>query len=455
MVFPIKKSRSDEVVAIAAFTLLHIPLALLMDASPTIATLHALATLGLGILFLTEPTPRRVIFTSAYITGADVLWRVTGAGVFYEFGKYSLILLLGLAMFRYGRLGRASKLPLLFFILLLPSLLELPYFNREDISFNLSGPLTLAVSTMFYSTVKFKIEGVKKVLILVTAPVTGLAFLATYSTITAQEIEFTGESLKATSAGFGPNQVATILGLGALCALYYAIIENRQRSLRFFLVLLSIWFLTQSLLTFSRGGIWAAVGALMVGLYFLLRLSRSRLSIMFPVLFIFIIGYTLIWPVLQDFTGGLIQQRYTDFEPTGRTEILQSDLETFQDNPHFGVGPGQSYYYHDLYFRESEAHTEYTRLLAEHGAFGLSAILILIYFSLKRFFSKDSLRQKSFSGAFTTWSLLTLLHSAMRLAAPGFIFGIAGASILDDETKRSEDVLETHSKFSKWRNPPS
>jgi O-antigen ligase len=197
--------------------------------------------------------------------------------------------------------------------------------------------------------------------------------------------------------------------------------------------LLSIWFLAQSLLTFSRGGVWAAVGALMVGLYYLLRLSRSRLSIMFSVLFILIVGYTLIWPVLQDFTGGLVQQRYTDFEPTGRTEILQSDLETFKDNPLFGVGPGQSYYYHDLYFRESKAHTEYTRLLAEHGAFGLSAILILIYLSLKRFFSKDSLRQKSFSGAFTTWSLLTLLHSAMRLAAPGFIFGIAGASLFDED----------------------
>jgi len=420
---------------IVFFTILHIPLAYLMWQFSIFATMHALATLGLGLLWLSEQTPKRVIYTTAYITGAEILWRGTQAGVFYEFGKYSLVLLLLLAMFKYQRLGKASKIPLLFLLLLLPSFIELPYFDREEISFNLSGPLALAVSTMFFSTVSLTIDHLKRVLLAVIAPVTGLVFLATYATLTAEKIEFTGESIKATSAGIGPNQVATILGLGALCAFYYAIIETRQKSLRYFLVLLSVWFIAQSLLTFSRGGVWAAVGALLVGLYYLLRRSRSKLSVLFPLLFVLVVGYSLVWPALQKFTGGLVEQRYTDFEPTGRTEIVQSDLVTFQKNPVLGVGPGQSYYYHDIFFRESKSHTEYSRLLAEHGSFGLFAILLLFGITVKRFFSKDSLKQKSFSTTFTTWSLLTMLHSAMRLAAPGFAFGIGAASLDDEETE--------------------
>lgn len=459
-------------IQVIAFLMMHIPLALLIQRSSLVSTAHAYLTLGLGLFFLlTDRRPERVIYMVAYITGAELLWRGTHASVFWETGKYEISIFLILALLKYGGLSRADKRPVFYFALLLPSIFLLPTFDREVITFNLAGPFALAAATMYFSTVSLSKDQLKRILIALLAPAVSLVFLASYGTLTSSYIEFASSSLFATSAGIGPNQVSTILGLGAFAALLYFFLdfqrarsdarnmgkspsihlqtsgESRKASLndsassetllRYLLLMLSLWLMSQAMLTFSRGGVWTALIAIFVAGFYMLRNRRARTAFVFAGIFIFLLGYFVLFPALDEFAGGRLSARFMDLNTTGRLEIAKVDFQTFMENPFLGVGPGQSYTLHTLYWRSASAHTEYSRMLAEHGTLGLVALLILISIVGGRFFRRTSNIQKVFALSLTMWALVTMLHSATRLVAPAFTFGLAAATFLLDN--KAED----------------
>ena len=73
-----------------------------------------------------------------------------------------------------------------------------------------------------------------------------------------------------------------------------------------------------------------------------------------------------------------LTERFRDLDTTGRLGAATTDLQVFSENPILGVGVGRSIEFHDTIEGISlAAHTEYTRLLAEHGLFGLLAIIII------------------------------------------------------------------------------
>ena len=75
--------------------LLHILLALTMRSYKLVSTLHAMVVLAIGVYTaLTSEDIKKIIPIIGYITGAEVLWRMTKAGVFWEFGKYATIAIL-------------------------------------------------------------------------------------------------------------------------------------------------------------------------------------------------------------------------------------------------------------------------------------------------------------------------------------------------------------------------
>src|SRR5258708_177120 len=79
-------------------TLLHVPLAIAMRQSETVATIHAVVTVLVSVsvgLFSTRAV--HVLGAMGYIAGAEVLWRMSKASVFWEFGKYSICLVLIIA----------------------------------------------------------------------------------------------------------------------------------------------------------------------------------------------------------------------------------------------------------------------------------------------------------------------------------------------------------------------
>ena len=100
---------------------------------------------------------------------------------------------------------------------------------------------------------------------------------------------------------------------------------------------------------------------------------------------------------------------------------------------------GESRKYRIKYFNSlKHTHTEYSRLLAEHGIFGIVLILLLISLLIKAFKNTTGI-SRSISLSLATWSILFMFHSATRLVAPSIIFSFAMANMYIKEKDRSED----------------
>jgi hypothetical protein len=78
-------------------------------------------------------------------------------------------------------------------------------------------------------------------------------------------------------------------------------------------------------------------------------------------------------------------------------------------------------------------HTEYSRLMAEHGSFGMAVIVLLVIATVSRFFAYRPAVSKGLALGFTVWALLYMAHSATRMVAPSFAFGLAAATFLPEE----------------------
>jgi O-antigen ligase len=94
----------------------------------------------------------------------------------------------------------------------------------------------------------------------------------------------------------------------------------------------------------------------------------------------------------------------------------------FMENPVWGIGVGKNKEYREeMTGIVAASHNEITRLLAEHGVFGIIAFLILLFTPLILYFNN---REHVFLLSFFVFWLLTINHAAMRLAAPAFIYAL-------------------------------
>jgi O-antigen ligase len=109
---------------------------------------------------------------------------------------------------------------------------------------------------------------------------------------------------------------------------------------------------------------------------------------------------------------------------------MKADWVLFLENPILGVGPGQSFGAHVIAFRAAAAHTEYTRLIAEHGSFGVIAMLMLLWMAWRRFRRTETTTEKGIGLACMAWAVLYMGHSAMRLSAPALMFGLGSAMLV-------------------------
>ena len=422
---------------------LHIPLALAMYFSSMVATAHVLFTLLFaGVIGLTTREPRKAAWAAAYIVGAEVLWRMTDARVFYEIGKYATIAVLGLCFLRQPR-PKKLALPLIYFLLFLPSIpLTLAGMNldaaRQYISFNLSGPLCLAVSVMFFSQISLRLEDRKPLAWLLSAPLVGMGAVIAYSIATAEELVFTTESNFITSGGFGPNQVSAVLGLGALMLVMLAIQERRSR---WPALVVGLGLLTLSVLTFSRGGLYNLVAALLCSAAVFLRDPRRRMSFLGILVIGLLVSGFWIYPRLNDFTGGMVTNRFTDTNATNRMGIMQAEFDIWLQNPILGTGPGMGKFgrYEELGFMTA-SHTEYTRMVAEHGIPGLLALVLLLVMALRAVRTAPPGLPQAWAVAMAAWPLMEMTHAAMRIAAIGFIFGLAMVGHAESQREDHEEA---------------
>lgn len=429
---PTQQTRSYYTLLVLAFWLVHLPLGVVVRSNPLLATLHAYAVLGIGLfLLLRNRKPEEFLYALIYLATAETLWR-TRAYIFYEYSKYTVSGLLILAAVWQGRLLKGDRKALLYFLFLLPSILIMADMNRRDIAFNLSGPFVIAVSVFYFSTSTIPRNALRNIMVIGLGPILALLGNAAYSTAIADEISFVQASNYITAGGYGPNQISAMLGLGALLAFLIAITFSESRLVRLVSFGLSVWLLAQSALTFSRGGFFAALGAIVLAAFLLLQDRRARNSL----LLVGAVGVTVfalvVFPLLDDFTGGQLLVRLQDPDTTGRDEAATVDIQLFLENPMLGVGPGQSDAEHARLFRETRAHTEYTRLLAEHGLFGLMAMVLLLAMLLLPLLRPATPVSRAYKVIFVAWGLVTLAHISTRMAVPGVVLGLGVAQLLVD-----------------------
>lgn len=408
--------------------LVHIPLAVLFHQINTLATIHAVAVIGLGFYWaLFDKRIERIAYVAAYITGSEVLWRMVGASVFWETGKYAVTGIFLLAMLRRNRFN-GPELPLFYILLLLPSAV-LTFFEmsageaRGQLSFNLSGPLAIFMCAWFFSKMKLQRPQLTPLLLALIAPIVATATVAAFGILSNANIKFVNDSNFATSGGFGPNQVSAILGFGALAALFCLLDKTNGIGVKLFLFGVLVALMAQSAMTFSRGGLYNAAGAAIVALFFILRNPRARVPFLVAAVGLFVVVNYVVFPRLDTFTGGALVKRFQDTGLTSRDKIAREDLELFAENPILGVGVGVGKLERNGGRDQAAAHTEFTRLLAEHGLFGACALIFLLVSVFGRL-RRAPPENKAFVAAMLTWSCLFMLNAGMRLVAPAMALGL-------------------------------
>ena len=382
--------------------------------------------------------------------GLEIVLRMTKADIFWEFGKYGVILFLitGIISKQSGKL----KLPfliLIYFMSLLPSIVLTNYssFNewRQIISFNLSGPVTLFISVLYFKGKSVHHENVILILRAVALPILTLSAILLFRLPTIDEINFSSEANKQFSGGYGPNQVSSMLGvlivlIGISKINQYSLFKNQI----FDYSILGLCII-QALLTFSRGGIMVALASLAFSWIISIKQNKSIKKVYRYNMLILIIIVMFLWNIASDFTGGIMSDRFRTtiqvneqgvIGGSSRVEIMLTDIEIFLDNYILGVGPGMGKYLRIKYTygKIVSAHSEFTRILAEHGIVGLLGIASLGFFTYKEYIKRISISRVFFI-CFILVSSLTMSHSAMRLAMPGFLFGLAYISIPKPELR--------------------
>ncbi|MEM6325512.1 MAG: O-antigen ligase family protein [Bacteroidota bacterium] len=413
----------------------HIPLALLLSAVTPLATLHAWATLGLGLYWALQRQSEKVTLATAYLIGAEVLWRATGAAVNWEFGKYALVLIFAVAILR-SRKGSPPAVPFFYFALLVPGALMMimshPFdYARPRVSANISGPMALFLASWFFvRCVRLDRRLFVRIGLLWVAATLSLAVLGAQglSAALGQGFEFVTASNDVAGGWTGANQSAAVFGLGAVACVFVLALGNLSRPGKGIVGLVLAFLVVQNALTFSRTGLaLTLIGALAFG-FFLIRESRYRLTLLFSVIILAVLVQTVMVPALNSLTGGTFVERYTDTDLTQRDTIMLLDLEIWWDHVFFGVGAGGAPNVRERYgYRDAAAHTEYTRLLAEHGMLGMGSLILFLVMCAQPIFRARTPEEKGVVLALVFWASAFMIVSSFRLSIPAFLIGLSWA----------------------------
>ena len=199
----------------------------------------------------------------------------------------------------------------------------------------------------------------------------------------------------------------------------------------------------RGLVTFSRGGMVTGFIMILLLLTYIYFNSKSQGKYnLFRLLLFMSIAFFVTWIYTSNQTGGLIDKRYANQDAagrvkesqlTGREEIWDSEIDDFLDNPVFGIGVAKA-----LEVREEKSggliiasHSEISRTLAEHGAMGIIALMIVFFTPFFLFLDN---KQHIYIFCFLFFWILTINHAAMRIAAPAFVYSLSLLKVLIDET---------------------
>lgn len=380
---------------------------------------------------------KQVLIATSYTAGVEVFLRMTKAYLFYETGKYLVIFFIFLGLF-YDGFKRKAFPYAIFFLLLLPAVFvtfeNLSYDAnfRKAILFNLSGPLTLSIVAIYMYGKSLTYKDFLTVINFLVYPIIAMTVYIFLYNPDLRDIITNTAANSAASGGYGPNQVATILGLGIFVLFSRLLIPYKNNLVHFLMMFFLAAMVYRGILTFSRGGM--LTGAIMVVaftfLFFSLTNIKTKATTIFKLLAVAGV-LVFIWTLSLLQTGGLIENRYANKDAlgrekeditTGRADLAVVEFEAFKSHPFFGIGVGRSKgFFVDELGIELPTHNEVTRMLSEHGLFGILALLILLIAPIAN--NPFGLKNIYFYPFLIFW-FLTINHSAMRIAAPALVYGL-------------------------------
>jgi O-antigen ligase len=422
---------------------LHVVLAFVIYYFPVSAKIYSIfITLWVFFTVFTAQKKDSYIFLMAYVVGSEVLTRMSGGLFFHETHKY-LIMVLALGyIFRFG-IKKTAWIFIIYLLLLMPGIIysmileaNTPSFLieniRKNILFNISGPLALGLTAIALVREKRSLDFFRKLNFHMMLPVITMTFYMILKTPSLKEIIFTTSSNFALSGGYGPNQVATLLGLGMFSA-FVLLLTDRNLVMRTVYLGIFSLFAYRGLLTFSRGGMITAVVMIIVFILvswqsdFLFLKTKSMIGIGIAALILSVTFY-----IAVEITHGMLWNRYTGKTvagvqksdvTSGRITIFEAEIKGFTDHPIMGMGVGRA----KIERKEKlgitiATHNEISRLLSEHGIFGLLALFILL---LAPFLTGALKKNNLFFFPFFIFWFFTIFHSSMRISAPAALYGFS------------------------------
>jgi hypothetical protein len=433
--------------------LIHILLGVLIHSFPIISKIYGYSILLIGffIIFKERNKNHEVLYVCAYIVGSEVFLRMTYGNPSHEFAKYSIFFFLLMGVF-YSGFSKYSLPYWFFMILLIPGVIianetvDLNVEFRKKIIFNLSGPVCLAMAAIYTYGKRISINELGNVLLMMGLPIISTA---TYVNVYAPNIKefLTGTgSNEFLSGGFGPNQVATIFGLGMFIFFTRIILYSRTKIIFAINLLAAAYISYRGFLTFSRGGMMTGFGMIAVFLFFLYINTQYRGKVKLNYMLIIItVLMSITWMYTSIQTEGLIDKRYTNRNAlgvekkdilTGRGELAEDEITMFLDNPFFGIGVAKGT---DIRTEKmgyvAASHDEITRMLAEHGSLGILGLMILFFTPTFYYLGN---KQNIYLFCFIAFWFLTINHAAMRTSSPSFIYAL---SMLKVRFSDEEDIV--------------
>lgn len=423
--------------------LIHLALGIGVFTFRPLSKMYFLVIIALGFYRILKSSEHNRVFTvlssTAYLVGAEVFLRMTGGNIGYESGKYVVIAFMILGLLIDRKFYRGSLVYLFYLFLLVPGIivatqtLNFDTVFRKAIAFNLSGPITIGLVGLFCFNRRVTYKEFLNVSLFLGLPIISMTtYLFLYTPSLKSVLSGTGSNF-ATSGGFGPNQVATILGLGMFIFVVRFFMTSKTVFHKTINLVLISAIAFRGIITFSRGGILTGLImiALFLGLYFI-RLKSNLKGRLIAYIGIIVLGAMFTWTLSSSSTDGLIDKRYANQDATGReksdvstgrSSLFLFEFEEFKEHPILGVGVGKL---KELRFEKegvmAASHNEMSRILGEHGSFGLVAFLILLLTPLVYRLEHN---KNIFAYSFWLFWLLTINHSAMRIAAPAFLYGFS------------------------------
>jgi len=432
--------------------LFHAVLGFLVYLFPFVSKIYGYAIFILGVLYVMkkENKNNEAMIAAAYVVGSEVFLRMTGGNPLYEIAKYGVMVFIFMGMY-YSGFSKSATPYWIFLLLLVPGLVLTTFVlnfetnMKNAIAFNISGPVCLAVASIYTYRRKIPLEEMNSVLLSMGLPIVSCMVYLTFYTPNIRDVITSTQSSSETSGGFGPNQVATILGLGMFIFFSRTILESRTKFMLGLNIFVAVNMTYRGMVTFSRGGM--ITGFLMILLLLLFLYFKSnytgRVKLNYVMVFI---GTAMIvtWTYTSYQTSGLIDKRYANQDArgrakeskfTGREDVAMGEINAFLKNPVFGVGVGKGV---EVRLAETGdgtlSHDEITRMLAEHGSLGIVGLLILFFTPLVLYIEN---KFNMFLLCFLAFWFLTINHAAMRTAAPAFVYSLSLLNVFFEKNDKA------------------